>query len=130
MSECVFGKCKHITDLEEALRACNDARIRAEQDMFATLNRDEVIALLRRTLHGQDDNVQRLERELSRVRTCLLQIVQMWDKETEESVNDHACLFQAPPDWATLVRWRKAAGCDVTEPERKHQHEDSDTALG
>jgi predicted nucleic acid-binding Zn-ribbon protein len=113
VSECVFGTCKHITDLEEEVRVCNEARIQAERDMFSALDRDEAIATLRRTLHAQDDNVQRLERELSEVRACLMQLVEAWDEETEESVENQSCAFQAPPDWETLIQWREAAGYDT-----------------
>jgi hypothetical protein len=54
-----------------------------------------------------------LERELSEVRACLMQLVEAWDEETEESVENQSCAFQAPPDWETLIQWREAAGYDT-----------------
>lgn len=71
MSECVFGNCKHIADLEEEVRVCNEARIQAERDMFSALDSDAAVSTLRRELHKQDDNVQRLERELTACRAEL-----------------------------------------------------------
>ena len=64
MSECVFGTCKHIADLEEEVRVCNEARIQAEHDMFQALDHDEAVATLRRELHKQDDIVQAARRLL------------------------------------------------------------------
>ncbi len=58
-------------------------------------------------------HVTDLERELSEVRACLMQLVEAWDEETEESVENQTCAFQAPPDWETLIQWREAAGYDT-----------------
>jgi predicted RNase H-like nuclease (RuvC/YqgF family) len=57
--------CKRVADLEEAVRASNERATKAELDMFRALDRDETISILRSTLHEQDDNVKRLERELA-----------------------------------------------------------------
>jgi predicted nucleic acid-binding Zn-ribbon protein len=57
------------------IRVSNEARRQAEADMFKAMDSNEAIATLRRTLHAQDDNVQRLERERDAARAALRALV-------------------------------------------------------
>lgn len=62
--------------------------------------------------------IANLERELSEVRSFLLQLVEVWDDETKESVENQTCAFQAPPDWETLIQLREAAGYETKKEPR------------
>ena len=45
-------------------------------------------------------------------RACLREIIETWDGEAIESIEDGCCPMMGPDSMETLVRWRTAAGYD------------------
>lgn len=56
-----------------------------------------------------------LERELAEVRSCMRYIVETWDEEPIENIEDGSCRLMGPGSIEMLARWRIAAGLNRRE---------------